>query len=145
MTITAKIPETTDYNKYMSTHSWIARHYGRANSCSNNPQHTGPNFQWANVTGVYEKDVDNFKQLCRSCHAKLDMTEHSRRVSKEKAINNSYASKPVVQMTKDDIVVRQYSSLTEASKSVGVRRSAISNCLIGYSMTSGGFKWRTVQ
>ena len=38
--------------------------------------------------------------------------------------------------------IREFTSLTEASRELGVSRSGISNCLRGDSLTSGGFIWK---
>jgi hypothetical protein len=35
-----------------------------------------------------------------------------------------------------------FDTVTEASKALGINRSAISRCLIGKSKSSGGYKWR---
>lgn len=127
--------------KYMNVHQWLIRKYGRAQRCENESQHIGRNYQWANVTGEYEKEVKNFKQLCRSCHAKLDMTEYCREQTRKRMIGNTNCRKPVSQQTKEGRELRRFVSLEEASKEVGVVRTAISNCLTGRSNSAAGSKW----
>jgi hypothetical protein len=59
--------------KYSSVHKWVVRWFGRADLCENkNCNKKSKTFDWACITGVYEKDINNFKKLCRSCHVKLD-------------------------------------------------------------------------
>lgn len=58
---------------YSSVHKWIVRWYGKATKCENpDCPKKSKVFDWANLTGIYEKNIKHFKQLCRACHAKLD-------------------------------------------------------------------------
>jgi hypothetical protein len=61
-------------------HRWLNRHYGRASKCEN--QECAGKFikvDWALIRGKkYGKDRNLFKQLCRSCHVKYDMTDERR-------------------------------------------------------------------
>lgn len=58
---------------YGSLHSWIRRHYGNADRCENKVC-TGKSsmFEWANISGKYQRDREDFMMLCRSCHRKFD-------------------------------------------------------------------------
>lgn len=61
---------------YVAKHMWIKKHYGKASKCEN-PDCTYENpkrFEWANVSGEYRREVDDYIQLCPSCHRKRDMT-----------------------------------------------------------------------
>lgn len=57
---------------YHNVHVWIYRHYGSAKKCSINDEHSG-RFEWANIDGIYEKNIKHFLQLCRNCHISLDV------------------------------------------------------------------------
>ena len=57
---------------YASVHSWIVRNAGKAKSCSFNSLHESTRFQWANISGTYRRDVDDYAQLCPSCHKTYD-------------------------------------------------------------------------
>ena len=59
---------------YQSLHTWIRSHWGLAKKCSNiNCEVKNPKvFDWANITGVYNRKKENWKELCRGCHIKLD-------------------------------------------------------------------------
>lgn len=48
----------------------------------------------------------------------------------------------ILQYNKDMILIREFDSVTEASKSTEIKRSAISECLRGVNKTSGGFIWK---
>lgn len=71
---------------YQGIHSWIIRQFGKANICENPdciyPRKGGlgsgrwllkpKRFDWANISGKYLRDRNDFIQLCRSCHEKWD-------------------------------------------------------------------------
>lgn len=61
-----------DEAKYTTKHTWIYRNHGKANKCEFNKEHTGREYQWANISGEYKRDISDYRQLCRSCHAKYD-------------------------------------------------------------------------
>ena len=68
-----------DYNwgstKYQAIHCWLRTNYGKANHCT----FCGglfKKYQWALKKGfLYERNVNNYLQLCVSCHIKYDFTE----------------------------------------------------------------------
>ena len=52
--------------------------------------------------------------------------------------------KPVIQMTKAGLVIKQWESITAAEKALGISPGNISGCLTGKHgrHTAGGFKWK---
>lgn len=66
---------------YFALHDWIIRHYGNANVCMNRKDKFLPfkcngiskKFEWANRSRRYERNIDDFVQLCKSCHTKADI------------------------------------------------------------------------
>lgn len=50
--------------------------------------------------------------------------------------------KPIIQLTKENKIVKEYKSLTEAFNITGIKSSNISNCLTGLSKSAGGYKWK---
>ena len=135
--------DTRDAN-YMAVHQWLIRNYGSADHCSNDVNHTEYIFQWANVTGVYERDVKNFRQLCRSCHCKLDYSEYQREFHRKRMTGNTHNRVGIEQYTKDGKLLKTYPSFGIAAKRLGISRSAISNAVTGRSKIAGGYKWRRV-
>jgi len=59
---------------YVSVHSWLKRHYGRADLCENQDcDGMSKTFQWALKKGKkYELKRKNFIKLCRKCHCRYD-------------------------------------------------------------------------
>lgn len=58
---------------YYALHSWIRRHYGSPKECclcgENNPS---KRYEWANISGKYKRDINDFIRLCKKCHNNLD-------------------------------------------------------------------------
>ena len=57
-----------DKVKYAGLHLWIQRQLGKAAVCVNG--HIASVYYWANISGKYKRDVNDFRQLCNSCNGK---------------------------------------------------------------------------
>jgi hypothetical protein len=59
-----------DAVKYVGLHRWVQRHKGKAVKCA----HCGKTgyCHWANISGEYKRDLDDFVSLCVSCHKFYD-------------------------------------------------------------------------
>ena len=92
--------------KYISKHTWIHKHYGKANHCENpDCKHKSVSFDWANISGKYLREVGDYKQLCRSCHMFMDLIpyrerfykaefcKHGHKFTKENTYFNYYGTK----------------------------------------------------
>jgi len=66
---------------YAPIHDWVRRNYGKASKCENKKcGHPNPKrFEWANISGKYKKDISDFKQLCVSCHRRMDKGKYCKR------------------------------------------------------------------
>lgn len=53
---------------YSTVHKWLVRMYGKANHCVKG--HIAKKYDWANKTGKYLRDINDWHQLCRSCNMK---------------------------------------------------------------------------
>lgn len=58
---------------YTALHKWVERHKGKAKKC----EHCGTtdeskSYDWANVSKLYKRDLNDYIRLCRSCHRKFD-------------------------------------------------------------------------
>jgi len=64
--------------KYMYIHKWLREKYGKANHCEHCNK-IKKRYVWALKKGFeYGKDVNNFIQLCDSCHRRYDITDEAR-------------------------------------------------------------------
>jgi hypothetical protein len=57
---------------YDAIHDWVEKKKGKASFCSFNPEHTAKNFNWANISGSYLRDIDDYASLCPICHNQYD-------------------------------------------------------------------------
>lgn len=58
---------------YQAVHIWLRTKYGKANKCeSKECLGKSKTYDWANISGVYSRNPRDYKQMCRSCHWKLD-------------------------------------------------------------------------
>ena len=76
--------------------------------------------------------------VTRSMHWKLhrELRENCWKISgKKKSI-------PILQFSKDWSFVKEWPSLSEAERRLGILRSSICACLKGYCKSAGGFVWR---
>lgn len=81
---------------YGAKHYWIHRRYGKASKCeecgiTEAPLNKQKFFQWANISGKYIRNRDDWKQLCIDCHRVFDKAT---KLSKEQAnkIKERYAN-----------------------------------------------------
>jgi len=70
---------------YRAVHDWIVKKYGNATKCENkkcvyprkdmrgNLMLKPKEYQWANISGKYRRNINDFRQLCASCHKLFDM------------------------------------------------------------------------
>jgi group I intron endonuclease len=56
--------------------------------------------------------------------------------------NKGNGNKPILQFDKENVLIKEWSSITEASNVLGISFNSISNNLTGYSKTSKGFIWK---
>lgn len=69
---------------YDAKHMFIKKHYGKAKKCENPKcryprynkkgrlMHRPKRYEWANTTGTYTHNVEDYIQLCPSCHRLYD-------------------------------------------------------------------------
>jgi len=70
---------------YTWIHKWLVKEYGKACKCENDKCPRVYNrYEWALIHGKnYEKNRNNFKMLCSSCHRKYDKVNVGRVFTKE--------------------------------------------------------------
>ena len=57
---------------YDSLHKWVARHKGTPKFCEGCGREDKKRYEWANVSGKYFRDLDDFMRLCKKCHFEYD-------------------------------------------------------------------------
>lgn len=57
---------------YAALHRWIARHKKKNGKCSQCGAVKGRT-DWANISGEYKRELDDYVELCVSCHRRFDL------------------------------------------------------------------------
>lgn len=60
-------------------HNWVERKLGKLRKCEHCGTTNAKQYDWANKSQKYKRNLDDWIRLCRSCHAKYD---HSIRLPK---------------------------------------------------------------
>ena len=60
---------------YRNLHKWAERYLGKAKECvvCGSLGSKKRNCDWANLSGLYKRDIKDFISLCRFCHKRWDM------------------------------------------------------------------------
>ena len=101
---------------------------------------------------VSQETKDKMSAIMKSKHIKLS-EERKRIISrsnkgkvisdKHREIVSKFFSKPVLQLDKHTgEIIREYSSMTEASKCTGIYYGSINKCCNNITKSAGGYKWR---
>lgn len=65
---------------YRAIHYWIEREMGKPSKCEHClGEFSGHKIHWANVSGKYLRDVNDWKRLCAKCHGVFDKINNSRK------------------------------------------------------------------
>jgi len=57
---------------YSALHNWNQKHFKKPCHCEECQTGKAKKFEWANITGKYTRNREDYKYLCASCHDKLD-------------------------------------------------------------------------
>lgn len=86
-----------DNVRYRALHAWVTRELGRPSKCEDCGAKTLKNFEWANISGNYLRDLKDWKSLCRKCHRAFDFGRIARG---EKIFSHKLTKKDVIQIRK---------------------------------------------
>jgi hypothetical protein len=77
--------------KYIAKHMWIYRHHGKASMCEVCGIPGKKLYEWANISGLYKREMSDWKQMCPSCHRKMDFSRTGKcRKGHEMTTENTY-------------------------------------------------------
>lgn len=84
---------------YAAKHIWIANELGRPKICWECGVKTlsKRQYHWANISGKYKRDVNDYKRLCVKCHSFFDSYSRPRG---EKAISSKLTEKDILKIRK---------------------------------------------
>lgn len=62
-----------DLAGYVAIHVWLKKNYGKAKKCENlGCSQKYKRIEWASISGGNLRNIDDYLQLCTSCHRKYD-------------------------------------------------------------------------
>jgi len=127
-------------NELAVIHKHLRAKYGSASECvfCDAPTH---HFEWANVTGDYTKNIEDYLPMCLHHHRSLDNgTEQARNNFSKGQMGHHNAIKSVLCHLTDGTIV-EFDSLMSAQRIIGVAHASISRCFSGRNKTAGGYRW----
>lgn len=132
---------------YLNIHQNIRRWHGKANKCENpDCESVKPKrYEWALKKGrTYSENINDYIQLCPSCHRKYDETEERRaKLSKiHKGKHYHGRDRTVIQIDCTGKMVAEFISIAEANRMTGILNTGICNVLSELSHTAGGYSWK---
>lgn len=86
----------------------------------------------------YNRPASELIFVTRSMHNKIHR-EMRYEGGKKNAIKSSI---PIIQFSKDGILIKEWPSTNEAERRLGISQSSICHCLKGRRKLAGGFIWR---
>lgn len=58
---------------YHAIHNWLAENFVKPDKCERCGKSEVSRLEWANISGKYLRERDDFMVLCPSCHRKMDL------------------------------------------------------------------------
>jgi len=64
---------------YRAKHIWMETNYGKPETCENCGKVglSGHQIHWANISGEYKREREDWKRLCVSCHGEYDANKRN--------------------------------------------------------------------
>ena len=93
--------------------------------------------------GLYfKRPASELVFVTRSMHWKLHREKMVNVGKKYGVVNGKKNSIPILQFAKDGTFIKEWTSLSEAERQLGIARSSICQCCKGRLKSVGGFVWR---
>lgn len=67
-----------DHATYEAVHAWVKVRLGKATYCTNNLSHTASRYEWANISGEYKRDINDWHSFCSKCNKNDGIKRHPR-------------------------------------------------------------------
>jgi len=127
---------------YRMIHSYIWRNWGNPRFCSQCLTTSERRYEWANVSEVYTKDIEDYLPMCVPCHRSFDYSDNQRKLSSDRLKKNKIAVRGKVAQYSNGKLVKIHESLTSAARSVGVNSSTLSEYFKKDWNHVGGYQWK---
>lgn len=70
-TLTSR-PNNMSESEYVMVHKWVRKQLGAPSMCENCERVDAKQYDWANLSGEYLRDISDWARLCKSCHLLVD-------------------------------------------------------------------------
>jgi hypothetical protein len=60
---------------YVGLHAWMRKNFGKPQFCERCKRSDARMYHWANISGKYVRDRNDWIRLCVPCHKKSDLTQ----------------------------------------------------------------------
>lgn len=79
---------------YSALHTWVRRTLGTPSKCEKcNIDDIAKKYEWANISGQYKRDINDWMRLCRQCHSEYDdIPQKAWATRRKKALNGKHRS-----------------------------------------------------
>ena len=102
--------------------------------------------QLAEMNLYYNRPASELVFVTRSTHCKIHREHRAKNYKalgkKTGAINGKKNSIPIIQFSLDGTLIREWPSLSEAGRQLGIHQQNIGQCCKGRLKHAGGFVWR---
>jgi len=93
------------------------------------------------IKNSIKNNIERSRKISQSMLGKLKTEQHKDNISKNsKGISRN--QKPVLQFDKQNNLIKEWTSQTEAGKNLNINQGDISNVIRGKQKTAGGYIWR---
>ena|SRR3990167_2183800 len=69
---------------YSALHDYISYYKGQPKFCEGCGTETAGRYEWANISGEYRRDLDDYLRLCKKCHFKYDKRKFGGKIERPK-------------------------------------------------------------
>lgn len=132
-------------NSYSAIHQSLLREYGKAPLCIFDNSHESNNYEWANVTGEYTRNLEDYLPMCQSCHRKFDWSEKQRVLSAQRLKENRIAIRCKIAQYYNGRLVKIHECLADAARAAGLHHVTIHDQIEGRLQTAGGYQWKRIE
>lgn len=130
-----------DRKEYFAIHQFIYRNFGTATTCVFCEREGLNHYEWANVSGEYTRDIQDYLPLCVSCHRSFDYSEKQRASNRERLRTTRPAMGSRIGQYKNGKLLKIHQCLADAARSVNrSHASLLEHINRGYGQ-SAGYQW----
>jgi len=129
-------------SEYVLIHNWIKDTLGKADHCDVADETCSHSFQHSNLSQKYKRDLNDWQQLCASHHKRYDITPAQMKQLIRHIKGQRKHGIPIIQIDVERQLSYLHKNTASAARELKILKTSINNCLMGQSLTAGGFRWQ---